>query len=81
MTRLKAHFDGKVIVPDEPVDLPTNQKLIVHVEAVDGQGRPRGISGRQFLEAVRKVKISHDDIVQMNNAIEEGCERIDDDAA
>ena len=79
MTRLTAHFDGKVIVPDEPVDLPTNQRLIVHVESAEA--RPRGVSGPQFLEAVRKVKIPHEDIVQMNNAIEEGCERIDDDAA
>jgi hypothetical protein len=24
---IRAHFDGKVIVPDEPVDLPVNQPL------------------------------------------------------
>jgi hypothetical protein len=24
---IKAHFDGKTIVPDEPVDLPVNQPL------------------------------------------------------
>jgi len=24
---IKAHFDGKTIVPDEPVDLPINQPL------------------------------------------------------
>lgn len=34
MLVLKAHFDGRVIVPDEPVNLPTNQKLIVQLEAV-----------------------------------------------
>ncbi len=32
MIALKAHFDGKVIVPDEPVELPTNEPLTVHVE-------------------------------------------------
>ena len=26
-----AHFDGKVIVPDEPVDLPINTQLIITV--------------------------------------------------
>jgi hypothetical protein len=26
-TTIRAHFDGKVIVPDEPVDLPINQPL------------------------------------------------------
>lgn len=24
---IRAHYDGKVIVPDEPVDLPVNQPL------------------------------------------------------
>ncbi len=28
---LRAHFDGRVIVPDEPVDLPENQPLTVQV--------------------------------------------------
>ena len=37
MTTLNAHFDGRVIVPDEPIDLPTNQPLIVHIEPVGGK--------------------------------------------
>jgi hypothetical protein len=28
----RAHFDGKVIVPDGPVDLPVNVPLIHHIE-------------------------------------------------
>ena len=32
MTRtFKGHFDGKVFVPDEPVDLPVGKKLAVSV--------------------------------------------------
>lgn len=34
MTTVSAHFDGKVIIPDEPLDLPTNQPLIVRIEPV-----------------------------------------------
>ena len=34
MVAIKGHFDGKVIVPDEPLDLPRNQRLIVHVQPV-----------------------------------------------
>ena len=30
---VNAHFDGKVIVPDEPL-LPPNQALIVSIETV-----------------------------------------------
>ena len=35
MTVLKAHFDGKVLIPDEPVDLPVNCALEVQVKAVE----------------------------------------------
>ena len=30
---IKAHYDGRVMVPDEPVDLPQNQVLIMRIEA------------------------------------------------
>jgi hypothetical protein len=33
-TTVLAHFDGKVFVPDEPVDVPVGTPLRVHVEAV-----------------------------------------------
>ena len=32
MVAIKGHFDGKVFVPDEPVDLPRNQSVILHVQ-------------------------------------------------
>jgi hypothetical protein len=34
---VSAHFDGKVIVPDEPLDLPPNQALILQIHAVGGE--------------------------------------------
>jgi hypothetical protein len=33
-TTILAHFDGKVFVPDEPVDVPVGTPLRVRVEAV-----------------------------------------------
>jgi len=36
MTRtITGHFDGKVIVPDEPVQLPVGQPLQVRIERVE----------------------------------------------
>jgi len=32
MTTLKARFDGRVLVPEQPVDLPQNCVLEIHVE-------------------------------------------------
>jgi hypothetical protein len=35
MVAINAHFDGKVIVPDEPIDLKPNQRLRIHVEPIE----------------------------------------------
>ena len=32
MVAIRGHFDGKVFIPDEPVDLPANRPLVLHVE-------------------------------------------------
>lgn len=35
MVAIKGHFDGKVIVPDEPVELQPNQRVIVMLQPID----------------------------------------------
>jgi hypothetical protein len=35
MVAIKGHFDGKVIVPDEPLELRANQRLIMHIQPVE----------------------------------------------
>ncbi len=44
---IAAHFDGKVIVPDEPVELPVGTPLRVQVE-VQGAPAPRFADLRGF---------------------------------
>lgn len=34
MIAIKAHYDGKVIVRDEPLNLPLNQAVTVQIEVV-----------------------------------------------
>jgi hypothetical protein len=34
---VKAHFDGKVIVPDEPLDLRPNQALKIQIELLEDE--------------------------------------------
>ena len=36
---IKAHFDGKVIVPDEPVDLPVGRPLEIQVRPLGTEHR------------------------------------------
>ena len=45
MTTIKAHFDGKAIIPDEPVELPQNTQLYVLV------GNKRPMTGKDLLES------------------------------
>ena len=48
---VRAHFDGKVIVPDEPVDLPRDEPLVLHVEVVKKpkKKKQKWISSLQWL--------------------------------
>jgi hypothetical protein len=45
--RFRAHYDGKAIVPDEPVDLPVNEELTV--SAVRSTGQPSDLSTQEYL--------------------------------
>ena len=40
MRKLKAHFDGKVLIPHEPVDSPINQDLEIEVTISDLPEKP-----------------------------------------
>jgi hypothetical protein len=42
MVAIKGHFDGKVFVPEEPVDLPRGQRLILHLEPAAEPAPPTG---------------------------------------
>ena len=39
-----AHFDGKVIVPDEPLDLRPNQALRVHIDPLEGEAEESALA-------------------------------------
>ncbi len=54
MTILKAHFDGKVLVPDEPLDLPINCALEVQVRPVEQSAR-RKTPLQQLAEALKEL--------------------------
>ncbi len=48
MIALNAHFDGKVLVPDEPLQLAPNQKVRLQVETIDPPTtKPKRVIGRQ----------------------------------
>ena len=32
MLTIRCHFDGKVLIPEEPIELPEGEPLVAHVE-------------------------------------------------
>jgi hypothetical protein len=51
MIAINAYYDGRVIVPDEPVDRPPNQALIVRIEAKNVDDPPARESALAWLVA------------------------------
>ena len=41
MTTLRAHFDGRVLIPDEPVDLPRDRTLLLEVQEMTSPDNSR----------------------------------------
>ncbi len=55
---IRAHFDGTVIVPDEPVDLPLHEPIEIEVRS-----RAEGPAAVPQTAAVRQRMASLDDFV------------------
>lgn len=55
MVRIRCHFDGRALVPDEPVDLPRNRSLVAHIEALSEERQDLGGDGtKPFFEWASK---------------------------
>jgi hypothetical protein len=48
---VRAHFDGRVIVPDEPLDLAPNQVVLVEIRTVPTPTEPNYESALEWLAA------------------------------
>lgn len=62
MTVLKAHFDGKVLVPEGPVNLPVNCTLEIHVQtsvASNPVPREQQGDGKTFLQKLAERLAEH----------------------
>jgi hypothetical protein len=56
MKTFRAHYDGKVIVPEEPLDLPLNKTLPFAVELVPPQTEdPNDLPLEEWLERLDRT--------------------------
>jgi hypothetical protein len=76
MVAIRGHFDGKVIIPSEPVDLPQGRELVFHVDN-SASPAPAGVSGESLLRFAGAIP--KDELDRMTQAIAEGCEQVDPD--
>ena len=63
MIAIKAHFDGKVFVPDEPVLLKPHQQVRITVEQIGPAASPPKTAKRTFLvqpDAIRSIEPDFD---------------------
>jgi hypothetical protein len=72
---LKGHFDGKVIVPETPVDLPRNQRLTIRVESDEPEDPAHGTVA--YLMKHLTTPISDEDAVLMRRAIDEADKNVE----
>lgn len=56
-TTIRAHFDGKVIVPDEPVDLPIDQPLEISFQSIveHSDSEPERLSVEERLKRLHQA--------------------------
>ena len=80
-TVLRGHFDGRVIVPEVPVDLPRNQRLVIRVEPDEAPANASHGTVEFVAQALAGHQIDDGDAELMRAAIEDACERIDPDPA
>lgn len=72
MVAFKGYFDGSVIIPTGKPDLPRDRELLFQVETTT----PVGVDGRRLVELLDAFDSKT--ASQIAQAIEQDCERIDD---
>jgi hypothetical protein len=61
MQAIRAHFDGSAIVPDEPVALAANTKLIILVDSGDSSGMDElNRAAREYYQSLTAEEIAED---------------------
>jgi hypothetical protein len=78
--RVRAHFDGRAFVPEGPIHLLPDDKVILNVEPDPSASRPpeHGTAAYVF-EMMRGHEINDEDAELMRAAIEDAFEHVEPD--
>jgi hypothetical protein len=69
---IKAHFDGKVLVPDEPLALREGQEVELTIQALSKEEK-KGMTGRELVEYIH----AHPELTQMWEEIAAGRDSVE----
>ena len=70
-SKFRARFDGKALIPEEPIDLPVSKSLTIHV--LDDDRSHQTGPPLELLAMLRQLpRASEEDIRALEEAIEEG---------
>jgi len=69
-TKLRVHFDGRVLVPEEPVDLPIGESVEIRVGFAthEGLGAP-GTPSAVLAAALSEPRVSSEDVAELERTI------------
>src|SRR5438445_3236115 len=68
-TKLRVHFDGSVLVPEEPVDLPVGQSVEVLIERANHSHAENGMPATVLGAVRRPPHVSIEDVGELERAI------------
>jgi hypothetical protein len=74
---IRGHFDGKVVVLDEPAHLDAGTEVEITPKQRPARDTPPGTPPTAFIAAARKVAISSEDLDIMQEGAIEAREQLD----
>jgi hypothetical protein len=71
-TKFRVHFDGRVLVPEEPVDLPVGESVEIRVGlAAHENGAAPGMPSAVLAAALSEPHVSSEEVAELERTIAE----------
>lgn len=74
---IRGHFDGKVVVLDEPASLRLNQRVNIMPEP---EPATQAFGSLAYILSRQTYPLADEDAAEMISAIEQACEHVDADS-
>ena len=76
MADMTTTFEQELLDAARQLDREQQRRVLIYARAL--RTRPKGLSGQEFLERTKDIRIDPDDLNRMSQAIEEAFEQINE---